>query len=196
MNFLYIYIYDFSNTKCQEEILVEDVEEEEKEEEETEAEESTASNSSKSFVANHLSPHSENINTALNLKNDIIIKKTISTVRTTHSGNTKSISVNVKKSNSGYTILPKSDTRQPATRLIPSFRRIPRNIPLPSTAISDSYVKNIVTNANSSSNQPQNDGENCVKIQSSQIKSVKLLNNMNKLKSKVFLTPVKSEEDL
>lgn len=133
----------------------------------------------------------------LNSKNGIIIKKSVSTVRTTHSGNSKSISVSAKKTNSGCSTLPKPDTIIPrATRTVPALRRITRNIP-PAPAISESYNKNIATNAGSSNqNIDINEGDAGVKIQNSQIKSVKLLNNLNKLKSKAFLTPLKSEEDI
>lgn len=170
----------FSNTRCPEEGGDDD----------------TASSSSAScsptLAASNLHPQCESAENLDNVKNDIIIKKTVSTVRTTHSGNSKSVSVSVKKTNSAHNALPKAESPR-SSRPVPALRRITRNIPAGST-ISESYVKNIVTNTNSS-NQNLNDVDNCVKIQNSQIKSVRLLNNLNKFKSKAFSTPMKSEED-
>lgn len=154
-----------SNTRCQEE-----------------NEEHTASNGLS--TSSPIPPQCEST------ANNIVIKKTISTVRTTHSGNSKSVTFSIKKTNT----LPKPAETARAIRPVQTLRRIPRNIPT-SPAISENYVKNIITNAGSS-NQNICNGDASVKIQNSQMKPVKLLNHFNKLKSRTFSAPIKSDEDI
>lgn len=163
--------------------------------------------------ASNLFLHRENAEKCVSRKNDIIINKTISTVRTAHNGNAKSVSVSVRKTNAGFNTLPKNE--RTTARPVPTIRRIARNIPTSTTGgkykaeesmmspsqcrsssrINENCVNNNILTNSEYSDKITNNVDNLDKIQVPQIKSVKLLNNLNKLISKTFVAPV-NEEDI
>lgn len=160
--------------------------------------------SSSSSSTSKLISQIENKTNSVNNSNGIILKKTVSTVHTSHIGNGKSSSImSVIKTNTVQDDIVKSPSKiqvksvptTPTLRQIPRvIRTVPtRNESTESNGRNGKYIRNILSDTPTIDTKTMND--DATQITKTPIKSRKLFNNLNVLKSNGFSVPVKSDDD-